>query len=362
MFAALAAQRAEGAGFALVALFVSPEGDPQAIAAAAAQAFPEAVVIGATTAGEISSEGYTEQEIVALGLSDRHFAARAGLIRDLANLEAATASRAAVAVRAELARMCPQWEREFAWLIADGLARREDLLLSGLRLGLGAVPLFGGSAGDGLDFRRTVVIAEGAAHENAAVVAVLRTRCPIRVFKLDHFTPTEAKMVVTEADPERRAVREINAERADLEYARLVGCAPEQLSAAVFASHPVVVMVGGHHHVRAIQRVEPNGEITFLSAIDEGLVLTLAEPTDIGRHLEATLGALSRPIRPEAIIGCDCILRRVEVEQAQRSREISGILARHRVVGFNTYGEQFHSVHVNQTLTGVAIYPPEEGA
>jgi hypothetical protein len=29
------------------------------------------------------------------------------------------------------------------------------------------------------------------------------------------------------------------------------------------------------------------------------------------------------------------------------------------VVGFNTYGEQYGGVHVNQTLTGVAIGMPD---
>jgi len=28
-------------------------------------------------------------------------------------------------------------------------------------------------------------------------------------------------------------------------------------------------------------------------------------------------------------------------------------------VGFSTYGEQLNSMHVNQTLTGVAFYPPD---
>jgi hypothetical protein len=37
---------------------------------------------------------------------------------------------------------------------------------------------------------------------------------------------------------------------------------------------------------------------------------------------------------------------------------MSRILSRHNVVGFSTYGEQFNSMHVSQTLTGVAIYPP----
>jgi hypothetical protein len=36
-------------------------------------------------------------------------------------------------------------------------------------------------------------------------------------------------------------------------------------------------------------------------------------------------------------------------------------LQQHRVLGFSTYGEQLNSMHVNQTMTGVAIYPPGDG-
>jgi hypothetical protein len=74
--------------------------------------------------------------------------------------------------------------------------------------------------------------------------------------------------------------------------------------------------------------------------------------------MEAALRALSEPVAPVAILGCDCILRRLEVENTQSMRAMSRLLAAHDVIGFNTYGEQFNSVHVNQTFTGVAIYPP----
>jgi hypothetical protein len=39
--------------------------------------------------------------------------------------------------------------------------------------------------------------------------------------------------------------------------------------------------------------------------------------------------------------------------------QISNVLKKHRVYGFSTYGEQFGAMHVNQTMTGVAIYAPE---
>ncbi|MBA1993674.1 hypothetical protein HLX74_24070, partial [Escherichia coli] len=54
-------------------------------------------------------------------------------------------------------------------------------------------------------------------------------------------------------------------------------------------------------------------------------------------------------------IGFECVLRRLDVEQRQLSREMSELYRRNKVIGFQTYGEQYRSMHVNQTLTGIAI-------
>lgn len=260
-----------------------------------------------------------------------------------------------VRARQRLARRQPDWQGEFAFLMVDGLSVREDELTAALAPGLGPVPLFGGSAGDGIRFERTRIFAEGRALDNSAVVLLVRTDCRVKVFNLDHLVPTARRMVVTRADPARRIVHEINAEPAAREYARLLGKDPGQLTTFTFAAHPVVVRIGGRHHVRSIQRMLPNGDLVFFSAIDEGLVLTLAEAEDMAAHLARELNALGEPA---AILACDCILRRIEAQDRQMFGRISDLLQAHRVIGFSTYGEQLGAMHVNQTMTGVAIYPP----
>jgi hypothetical protein len=261
--------------------------------------------------------------------------------------------------RREAAAAAPGWRSSFAMLLVDGLCREEDALVAAIAPALGATPLFGGSAGDGLDFARAPVIAGGRLREGAAVLAVVRTRCDVEVFRFDNFRPTPRRMVVTRADPEARLVHELNAEPAAAEYARVAGLDPYRLDPHAFAAHPVVVRLGGRHHVRAIQKAEGDGALRFFSAIEEGLVLTLAEQVDIVAHLRGALEGLSRQGRPDAILGFDCILRKLEAEQAQAGRALSRVLAEHGVVGFSTYGEQHNGLHVNQTFTGVALYPPE---
>ena len=118
--------------------------------------------------------------------------------------------------------------------------------------------------------------------------------------------------------------------------------------------------IGGAHHVRAIQQVNSAGELVFFSAIDEGMVLTVAAPQDMVDHLRSKMLGLSAHQKPSVILGCDCILRRIEAEQRQISRELSDVMSSYHVTGFSTYGEQIGALHVNHTMTGVAIYEEED--
>ncbi len=358
--AALALARGLGPGpFACLFLFVSPEADLPALAASLPAAFGATPVIGCTTAGEITGAGYAEGEIVAVGLPAAMFLATPRLIPDLGRIDGQGVIGRLIRDRQAMARARPDWEGEFAFPMVAGLSVREDEVASNLARGLGPVPLFGGSAGDGTRFRATLILYQGQILQNAAVVTLIRTAARVRVFSLDHLRPTAARMVVTEADPARRIVRAINAEPAAREYARILGKDPGQLTPFTFAAHPVVVRIGGTHHVRAIQQVDANGDLVFFSAIDEGVVLTLAEPQDMAAHLAGELAALRGAGPAPALLACDCILRRLEALEKQKSGELSAILRAHGVVGFSTYGEQVNSMHVNQTMTGVALYPPE---
>jgi len=55
------------------------------------------------------------------------------------------------------------------------------------------------------------------------------------------------------------------------------------------------------------------------------------------------------------VLTFDCILRKLEIAETGIEGAVSDILRRNNAVGFNTYGEQFCGVHVNQTLTAIAL-------
>ncbi|TFL16687.1 FIST N-terminal domain-containing protein [Jannaschia formosa] len=359
--AARIAARIGGVDLDRALVFAAPETDLARLVRELSTALPDLPVVGCTTAGALGSRGYAEHGILVIGLPASRFTSRSVLVEGLSHLDAGQIARDLLAARMGLATEAPHLPEQFAFMMVDGLSLREDMLAAALAPALGRVPLFGGSAGDGTRFQRTQIAVDGRVLEDAAVVTFVATDYRVEVFSLDHLRPGEARMVVTRADPERRIVKEINAEPAAREYARLVGMDPEQLDEFTFASHPVVVRLGDRHHVRAIQRVNEAGELVFFSAIDEGMVLTVAEAQPMAPHLDATLSRLSGRARPAGILACDCVLRRIEAERTQQSTAVSEVLARHRVHGFSTYGEQIGPMHLNQTMTGVILFVPEAG-
>ncbi|PCH75457.1 MAG: GfdT protein [Rhodobacteraceae bacterium] len=348
--------------FAKIFLFVASTADFAAIIAAARHEFADTPLSACTTAGEISPDGYSDGGIVAVALPAVHFNVRSILVENLSETDQEDLIGRFIRHRHDMAAQHPTWGHEFAFAMIDGLSTREEVLLQALSPGLGGIPLFGGSAGDGAEFGKTWVAHDGRVRENAAVISLVRTCCPVKVFSLDHFSPADYAMVVTKADPEKRTVSEINAEPALSEYARSLGLSPQEVTSNTFASSPLVVRVGDTHHVRSILRGDDDGTLEFASAIDVGLVLRSTISGDIETHLSDTLANLARPTRPDVILACDCLWRRVEIGDKQATRAVSKILSDNKVIGFNTYGEQIDAMHVNHTLTGVAIYPPPDGS
>lgn len=313
----------------------------------------QAPTIGCSTAGEITSNGYESGTMLVLGFPENSFYAEFAEV-DFAQSDAfEKLPKTILEMKQSVQAKHADWSSEFALLLSDGMARNEDLVVSTIGPALGNIPLFGGSAGDGMQFRETALFANGELLRHHSICAILRTQYPVRPFRFDHFTPSNTQMIVTHADPEKRIVYEINAEPAAEEYARLIGQPVENLSPITFATNPVMVAVGGQYHVRSIQKIEPDHALRFFSAIDEGLVLTLANAKSI---LEDTRDKLETLDNPDFILAFDCIFRKLEVEQLQATRQMSNILSEKNVVGFSTYGEQFNMLHVNQTLTGIAIY------
>lgn len=338
-----------------VVFFCSAEYNLPQLAEALNLAFAGIPLSGCTTAGELTPEGYATGSIVALGFHRDFFHLNAALIQPLDGFALAEA-QALINGLLQPAAAQQRRQRHFALTLFDGLSSQEELVLAALDAALGGIPHFGGSAGDDIHLANTHVFHDGAFHTQAAVVILVETSLPFEVFTTHHMQPLDTKLVVTEADPVTRRVAELNAEPAAEVYARLLGLTPAQLTPDVFALHPLAVKLGQDYYVRSIQRVNPDLSLDFYCAVGKGSVLTRMQPQAMLQDLEACLSDIeSRIGRPLITLGCDCFLRRLESEQRGEQEQASAFLRRHRVIGFNTYGEHHAGLHINQTFTGVVL-------
>ncbi|MEH6472589.1 MAG: nitric oxide-sensing protein NosP [Halopseudomonas sp.] len=342
----------------LVLFFCANQYDLEQLSKALKKRFGEIPLVGCTTAGEISPEGYTSGSITAIGFSAEHFSIQASLFNNLADFSFSDAQSLVHGMLdgCREQQVAPIMGHSFALTLLDGLSVREEQLLNVLNAHLGSIPLLGGSAGDDLHFRDTHVYFEGQFHSDAAILILVNTRCSFEVFSIDHLIDTDDKLVVTEADSDERRVYEFNAVPAALEYARALNLSVEQLDSKVFAMNPLSVRIGDRFYSRAIQKVNDDLSLSFYCAVETGIVLTRSRCGDMVQGLENLFDDIERKIGPpQLVIGYDCIFRRLESDQQQLGSAISRVLSNNRVIGFNTYGEQFDGMHLNQTFTGVAL-------
>lgn len=313
-------------------------------------------VLACSSAGGFAFGGYDDRHVIAIGFPASGFTAKTVW---LSNLRQHMALDWMLALRELNEQITPgPGLQRFGLLLIDGMSGREELVTATIEATLPDLLVLGGSAGDGLRFKQTELALNGEKRPESALFCMISTRFAIEEVIFDHFVPVGGPMVVTEADPDQRVIHEINAEPATTEYARLIGLDEAELGPKAFAENPLLARSGGRHFVRAISGVTADQGLSLMSSVEVGAVLTLGRP-------EALIAGLRQRIEEigaaEMVLGFDCILRRIAIEQAGEEAAIARLCRDYSIAGFNTYGEQHGGIHMNQTFVGLAFLSPEQG-
>lgn len=338
-----------------VILFCSAKYDLEKIGSAIRSHF-SCPVIGCTSAGEIGAT-YQEGGIVGVSFSSDAFSIHTAVIEDLKDFNINASRQIVEGLKSKLnfsKNLDPK--KMFGFLLIDGLSLQEEQIASCIHQSLDGVTLIGGSAGDDLTFTRTHVFSNGAFHSGVATISIIESKLPFTTFKLQHYKPSVHDMVITEADPAKRRVLEIDGGPAAEELARVIGIKKEELTLEIYSTHPVMLQIGNDWYVRSIQSVNDDGSLTFACAIDRGLPLTVGEGTGLLPTLKDQVETIKKSFSEVHLtLGCDCVHRRLEIIETGMKEEVESLLREVNFTGFNTYGEQYNSIHVNQTLTCVVI-------
>ena len=313
-------------------------------------------IIGCTTAGEIS-EQYYSNSLVALVLSSKFFKSHSALIDDVKSFHLSNAMKVASQLESNLIYSEHfDEQRMFGFLLTDGLSLKEENVTSLLNQVMGDLNIIGGSAGDDLDLNQTFIYSNNQFQSNAAVLLIIEVKDDFDVFKMQSFIPTEKELITTEVDFEQRIVNEINGEAAAVAYANINELNVENLSTIDFAMFPLMLKIADEWYIRSISNVNEDHSLQFHCAIDNGLPLRIAKGTGILKRLKEEVERVQSEFKEIYFtLGCDCILRRIEVFDKKYTFEIEKLLKSIKFIGFNSYGEQYNGVHFNQTLVGVVV-------
>lgn len=343
-----------GAGARAVLFFASSKYDPAETSRRMQEAFPQAAVIGCTTAGEISGTRMLNESISAV-LLDQATVGRVAcaVVEDLSG-----ALRIAEAF-AELERQLGApiaslpIDKYAGIVLADGLSGAEEALME--KIGDRTDIFFiGGSAGDDLQFRRTHVMAKGQASTNAAVLLLLELKNGFDIVKTQSFRCMGKTLLATKVEEPRRLVLEFDGEPALQAYAKALGVSPDA-APREFMKHPLGLMADGDPFVRSPQHVEGSG-IVFYCQIKEGMELEVLEATDLVAHTKSAIEARkANGASIAGIIDFQCILRTLQLREEKRCEQYGAIFAGIPTAGFSTYGEAYLG-HMNQTSTMLVFH------
>lgn len=315
-------------------------------------------IFGCTTAGELGTQGFKDHSISGFSFSKHRTYIESITIEDLTNISAEKVReiREASERALETEHLLEDNAKSFAILLIDGLSVREEFVTGLISNSLRGIPLIGGSAGDGVDFKKTSLIVGGKFKEGCASIVIVTTAIPFSIIKSHHFEETEKKLVITESDPSKRIVSEIDGEVAAVAYADFLSLKPGDLGPAIYSKNPLMLKVQDDFYVRSIQQANSDGSLTFFCAIEDGLVLTLGKQKDLYENISASFEEAKEKVgEPVCTLFFECILRKIEVEgyEPEKQKAINDLYKENKVVGFHTYGEQCGSLHVNQTVAGV---------
>lgn len=341
----------------LVMFFSSKKYDIKEVAKIFKEYLPDVHVVGCTTAGELSNQGFTEGSISALSIAADDFEAAPYLMKEI-NRKVLFAKNDIIRV-AETIGLSQDSEDGFILTLIDSSQAAEEKILSLLRNNFPKLNIVGGSAADE-DFKETLVSVNGETMENAAAIVFVRTSHEMLFHKENIYTPTDIQLEVTKANIQQRLVLELNGKPAAEEYARILGIDVGYLRENfrdVFFSNPLGRTFGEDIWITAPTSIVDDKAIAFASLILPGTRVKLLKPVDAVAEAVKTVETIKQKLpNCKGAILFNCLLRYMQFKQDNQTEIIAREYAKlGPICGFNTHGEQLQRHHMNQTLTLVAF-------
>ena len=240
----------------------------------------------------------------------------------------------------------------FALLLCDGLSGTEESIVTTFYFADDNFKIIGGSAGDNLKFKETIIFIGSKKVHSAAIFFNMKSRTTL--IKENIYESTGTRLLVTEADPISRTVKTFNKIPAATAYAKALNIEERDLP-NYFMNNPLGKQYENEIYIASPMKVNPDKSITFYCQIMTNTFIYVLKPLDPIEQIKKTIKKIE--FKPSFVLAINCILRSLKFQQEGIWKSIDNELITlcPNVTGFVSYGEQFYKKHVNQTMVLLAI-------
>ncbi len=325
--------------------------------------YPNARIVGASSAGTIESGELSENPLVATAVAFERSRVEVAMVEELKNATLEESARSLIGA-------LPQEGLRHVFVLMEGLAGlNASHLVRGINALAAPYSVSGGLAGEGWQFKRTLVFADGEPRERAAVaVGFYGEGLHVRIGCRSGWEEFGAERVVTRS--EGHIVYEIDHKPAIKLYEDYLGEYIRSLPESGLRFPLNVRERPGENEVaRVIMGINPDGSLVYGGDIPQGSTVRLMKTnvTNLIEGAERVASSIAASNDQRALaIAVSCSARRSVLKQ-MADAEIAAV-AEHlagptRLCGFYSYGEiapfpdyplRCH-LH-NQTMTLTVLY------
>jgi len=354
-------------------------------------AFKGATWIGATTCGELHTDGFANQSAVCLAVSSEFMHVSVGTADKASRNPKKAGAKAAKSALKNLkldkqidpyvhyVAMKNKTPGEFVKInpynvvtLFPGTTKtkpgREDEILQGIVETVGPhIPIAGGSAADDIQFKETYQFANGEVFKDGVIVAYIVSNLLKSHFISHGYETTHNLASVTKS--KGNIVKTLNGKPAAQVYADMIGIKYEELKKNIvpyIAKYPLGFPDGfGNFWIKNPEAVLADGSLMFFSPVPENSVLCLLEGTKKGclNSVKKSLKGITKNLPDPAfslIFTCAGRMAFMQQDIIEEYQTIKKELKKIPFIGFYTYGEQSSLPHggsgsFNQTVVGLTF-------
>ncbi|MCM1988789.1 FIST signal transduction protein [Oceanirhabdus seepicola] len=345
----------------LVMFFASTTYDFEFVSKEFNNKFSDCEVTGTTTSGELCNTGFGDNGLLAISIASKEMKVKSILIEDgdkhpILYKDKIYGTMKEIGLNPSSLDIS---NKGFGIGLFNGLFNMEEKLLSVIYSVIkdSSFKILGGTAGDDLKFENTLISYKGKVINNGCVMTFVKTDAPFHIQKENIFTQSGITMTATKVDVRKRIIYEFNGRAAATEYARVLGIQENKLDKH-FTINPLGRLIGDEVFIATPFQINSDKSITLYSQILPNAIVDVLELKDPEKCLHETLSEVKEKIpNLKLVIAFNCILRTLYFKEKKITGNLTNIFNEYvpSLCGFTSYGEQFGKMHVNQTLTILAL-------